>query len=280
MVLSRLHLPLHARVEELSGGQKKRTALARALVIEPELMLLDEPTNHLDIDSIEWLEQLLADFTGALLFVTHDRAFLDRVATRVVELDRGRLSSFPGSFAAFQQRKAEQLAQEATVNEKFDKLLAQEEAWIRRGVEARRTREQWRIRRLDELRRQRAERRERLGTVTLAVEEGVRSGQLVAELSHVSKSFDGKPVVERFQLPHPARRQGRRDRPQRRRQDHAAAADPGRAAARRGHGAARHPRCRWPTTISFAPSSTRKPACSTRSGRARTTSRSAASAST
>ncbi len=135
---------------------------------------------------------------GALLFVTHDRAFLDRVATRVVELDRGRLSSFPGSFSAFRQRKAEQLAQEATVNEKFDKLLAQEEAWIRRGVEARRTREQWRIRRLEELRRQRAERRERLGSVTLAVEEGARSGQLVAELTHVSKSFGGAPVVSDF----------------------------------------------------------------------------------
>jgi ABC transport system ATP-binding/permease protein len=198
MVLSRLHLPGHALVEELSGGQKKRTALARALVLEPELMLLDEPTNHLDIESIQWLEQLLADFAGALLFVTHDRAFLDRVATRVAELDRGRLTSFPGAFSAFQQRKAEQLAQEITVNEKFDKLLAQEEAWIRRGVEARRTREQWRIRRLDELRRQRAQRRERLGNVALAVEEGARSGELVAELSHVTKSFGGKPVVADF----------------------------------------------------------------------------------
>jgi ATP-binding cassette subfamily F protein uup len=198
MVLSRLNLPLHARVEELSGGQKKRAALARALVVEPELMLLDEPTNHLDIESIQWLEQLLADFTGALLFVTHDRAFLDHVAVRVIELDRGRLTSFPGSFSAFQQRKAEQLAQEATVNEKFDKLLAQEEAWIRRGVEARRTREQWRIRRLEELRRQRSERRERLGTVSISVEEGVRSGQLVAELAHVTKAFDGKRVVQDF----------------------------------------------------------------------------------
>jgi ABC transport system ATP-binding/permease protein len=198
MVLSRLRLPLHARVSELSGGQKKRAALARALVVEPELMLLDEPTNHLDIESIEWLEQLLSDFAGALLFVTHDRAFLDRVATRVIELDRGRLASFPGSFGAFQQRKAEQLAQEATVNDKFDKLLAQEEVWIRRGVEARRTREQWRIRRLDELRRQRAARRERLGTVTLSVEEGERSGQLVAELSHVAKSFGDKPIVRDF----------------------------------------------------------------------------------
>ena len=198
MVVSRLHLPLHARVDELSGGQRKRTALARALVIEPELMLLDEPTNHLDIASIEWLEDLLVDFAGALLFVTHDRAFLDRVSSRVVELDRGRLAAFPGSFAEFQRRKAEQLALEATVNGKFDKLLAQEEAWIRRGVEARRTREQWRIRRLEELRRQRAERRERVGTVTLTVEQGDRSGELVAELSHVTKAFDGTPVVNDF----------------------------------------------------------------------------------
>jgi len=167
-------------------------------VIEPELMLLDEPTNHLDIESIEWLEELLVDFAGALLFVTHDRAFLDRVSSRVVELDRGRLAAFPGSFAEFQRRKAEQLALEATVNGKFDKLLAQEEAWIRRGVEARRTREQWRIRRLEELRRQRAERRERVGTVTLTVEQGDRSGELVAELSHVTKAFDGTPVVNDF----------------------------------------------------------------------------------
>ena len=198
MVVSRLHLPLHARVDELSGGQRKRTALARALVIEPELMLLDEPTNHLDIESIEWLEELLVDFAGALLFVTHDRAFLDRVSSRVVELDRGRLAAFPGSVAEFQRRKAEQLALEATVNGKFDKLLAQEEAWIRRGVEARRTREQWRIRRLEELRRQRAERRERVGTVTLTVEQGDRSGEVVAELSHVTKAFDGTPVVNDF----------------------------------------------------------------------------------
>jgi ATP-binding cassette subfamily F protein uup len=195
MVLSRLRLPLHDPVEQLSGGQKKRVALARALVVDPELMLLDEPTNHLDIESIEWLEQLLRDFTGALLFVTHDRAFLDAVATGVLELDRGLLTAYPGSFSVYQGRKAQQLTVEQVVSEKFDKLLAQEEAWIRRGVEARRTREQWRIRRLEELRTARAARRERAGTAQITLDEGARSGQLVAELTHVSKAFDGKPVV-------------------------------------------------------------------------------------
>ncbi|HZP87249.1 MAG TPA: ATP-binding cassette domain-containing protein [Burkholderiales bacterium] len=196
--LSRLRLDPHAEIATLSGGQKKRVALARALVIEPELMLLDEPTNHLDIDSIRWLEELLVGFNGALLFVTHDRAFLDRVANRVVELDRGRLSAYPGNYRSYRTRKTEQLAIEKTLNEKFDKLLTQEETWIRRGVEARRTREQWRIRRLEELRSQRATRRERLGNANLSVDEGERSGKLVAELLHVSKSFDGKPVVRDF----------------------------------------------------------------------------------
>jgi len=197
-VLSRLQLAPHARVGTLSGGQKKRVALARALVLEPELMLLDEPTNHLDIDSIRWLEELLAAFGGALLFVTHDRAFLDHVANQVLELDRGYLTAYPGSYAAYRQRKAEQLANEQLANEKFDKLLAQEEAWIRRGVEARRTREQWRIRRLEDLRVQRAARRERIGNASINLDEGERSGKLIVELMHVSKAFGGKPVVRDF----------------------------------------------------------------------------------
>jgi ATP-binding cassette subfamily F protein uup len=194
-VLTRLGLTAEAAVSALSGGQRKRLALARALVAEPELLLLDEPTNHLDVSSIEWLEALLEGFTGALLFVTHDRVFLDRVADRIVELDRGRLSDFPGSFAAYRSRKEQQLAEESTQQEKFDRVLAQEEAWIRRGVEARRTRDEGRVRRLELLRRERAARRERLGSVGLAVEEGERSGKLVAELTHVTKAFDGKTVV-------------------------------------------------------------------------------------
>jgi len=194
-VLSRLGLLAETPVSALSGGQRKRLALARALVAEPELLLLDEPTNHLDVSSIEWLEELLTGFSGALLFVTHDRVFLDRVADRIVELDRGRLTDFPGSFAAYRARKEQQLAEESTQQEKFDRVLAQEEAWIRRGVEARRTRDEGRVRRLEQLRRERAARRERIGSVGLAVEEGERSGKLVAELTHVTKAFDGNTVV-------------------------------------------------------------------------------------
>ena len=197
-VLSRLSLSAHARLSELSGGQKKRVALARALVLEPELMLLDEPTNHLDVASIEWLESLLTGYSGALLFVTHDRAFLDRVANQVLELDRGLLTTYPGSYSTYRQRKAETLSAEAAANQRFDKVLAQEEAWIRKGVEARRTRSAGRVARLLELRRERAARRERQGAVSLTVDEGERSGKLVAELERVSKSFDGRAVVKDF----------------------------------------------------------------------------------
>jgi len=197
-VLSRLGLAPDERVNMLSGGQRKRLALARALVADPELLLLDEPTNHLDVDSIEWLEALLTTFTGTLLFVTHDRVFLDRVANRIVELDRGQLTSFSGGFAAYRARKEQQLAVESAQQEKFDRVLAQEEAWIRRGVEARRTRDAGRIRRLEQLRRERAERRARLGSVGLALDEGERSGKLVAELTRVTKAFGDKTVVRDF----------------------------------------------------------------------------------
>ncbi len=187
--LHRLHLNADDRVGALSGGNKKRVALAQALVSRPDVLLLDEPTNHLDLDSITWLEDLLLEYKGSVVTISHDRAFLDRVATRMVELDRGRLLSYPGNFAQYQVLKEEQLAQEAVINARADKLLAQEEVWIRKGVEARRTRAQGRITRLENLRAQRSQRRDALGNVKLEVASGGASGKIVAELEKVTKSF-------------------------------------------------------------------------------------------
>jgi len=194
-LLDQLGLDPAAAVAGLSGGMRKRVALARALVDPPDLLLLDEPTNHLDFDGIAWLEQLLLQSACSVVVITHDRRFLDSVATRIVELDRGRLLSFPGNFSQWQVRKAQWLEAEALQNARFDKLLAQEEVWIRKGVEARRTRNEGRVRRLERLRAERGERRERQGNVALAVAEGQRSGKLVAELEHVSKSFGPRRVV-------------------------------------------------------------------------------------
>lgn len=196
--LAALGLEAEARIASLSGGGVKRVALARALVAEPEVLLLDEPTNHLDIAAIERLEQMLLTFRGSVVLVTHDRALVDRVATRIVELDRGRLASFPGSFAEYERRKAEQLAAEAQAQARFDKFHAQEEAWIRKGVEARRTRNEGRVRRLERLREEREARRERLGRVRLQLEAGEQSGRLVAELVGVTKSWGERTVVRDF----------------------------------------------------------------------------------
>ncbi|BEP59868.1 ATP-binding cassette domain-containing protein [Variovorax sp. V213] len=196
--LHRLHLDRNARVGSLSGGTRKRVALAQALVAAPDVLLLDEPTNHLDLDSIEWLEQLLIDFKGSVVTVTHDRSFLNRVATRIVELDRGKLGSYPGNFEQYLLQKEEQLAQEAVISAKADKLLAQEEIWIRKGVEARRTRSQSRISRLEALRASRTARREVQGSVNMDVASGQSSGKIVAELTDATKSFGEKTVIRKF----------------------------------------------------------------------------------
>ncbi len=193
-VLSRLELDGQQRYESLSGGWRRRTLLARAMVAEPELLLLDEPTNHLDIPTIEWLELQLREFRGALLFVSHDRRFVDRVATRILDLDRGRLSSWPGNYADYAARKAAQLADEARANELFDKHLAQEEVWIRKGVEARRTRNEGRVRALVELRGQRRARRERPGQARMNVQEATPSSELVFEAEDAAVAFGGHTV--------------------------------------------------------------------------------------
>ena len=197
-VLQKLNLDRNRLIDTLSGGMKKRVALARALVSAPDVLILDEPTNHLDFSSIAWLEDLLRDFRGSLLFITHDRRFLDNIATRIVELDRGRLQSYPGNFSAYQVRKADQLAVEEIENAKFDKLLAQEEVWIRKGIEARRTRNEGRVRRLEALRLERSRRRDQQGQVKMELATGERSGKIVAELIDVDKAYDGRSIVRKF----------------------------------------------------------------------------------
>ncbi len=197
-VLSKLNLDADALVSTLSGGWRKRVALGRALVAEPEVLLLDEPTNHLDLEAIEWLEDLLLNFQGSVLFITHDRRFLDKLATRITELDRGKLTDFMGNFSAYQIKKEELIAVEETHAAKFDKVLAQEEVWIRQGIKARRTRNEGRVRRLEALRLERAARRDRQGNVKLNIDAGERSGKLVAELENISKSYGEKTLIKNF----------------------------------------------------------------------------------
>ncbi|MBM4201528.1 MAG: ATP-binding cassette domain-containing protein [Gammaproteobacteria bacterium] len=197
-VLSRLGLPEDKPTAGLSGGWQRRVALAQALVLEPDVLLLDEPTNHLDLDAILWLEEHLLQFSGAILLITHDRAFLQRVATRIVDLDRGRLTSWTGTYEDFVRRKAAALEEESRHNAEFDKKLAEEETWIRQGIKARRTRNEGRVRALKKLRDERRARRERQGTARLALDQAERSGKVVMEAEGISLAFDGHPVVRDF----------------------------------------------------------------------------------
>ena len=197
-VLSRLQLDANLAFDELSGGLKRRVLLARALVIQPDLLLLDEPTNHLDIDSIQWLEEFLLGFSGALLFVTHDRMFLQHLATRILDLERGRLTSWPGDYATYLERKQAALDAEEKLNAEFDKKLAQEEAWIRQGIKARRTRNEGRVRALKALREEHRARRSRLGNAHMQAQEAERSGKLVAEADNISYRYGDQWIVRDF----------------------------------------------------------------------------------
>jgi ATP-binding cassette subfamily F protein uup len=201
-IADQVGLDLSRPVATASGGERRRAAIVRALAQEPDVLLLDEPTNHLDLDSIAWLEELLRNFNGSVMVVTHDRAFLDGVATRILELDRGTIRSYPGNFSAYERIKEEQLAADALAGARADKLLAQEEIWVRKGVEARRTRSVARIERLQKLRAQRRARRESLGQVRLEIDSGIPSGKIVAELRDVTMTFADraakKTVVQGF----------------------------------------------------------------------------------
>ncbi|KAA0014111.1 ATP-binding cassette domain-containing protein [Billgrantia pellis] len=200
VVLTRLGLPADELMSSLSGGWRRRVALARALVAEPDLLLLDEPTNHLDLDTIAWLEEQLLAYNGVVLFITHDRAFLSKLATSILELDRGRLGRYPGDYAAYQRQKAHELEVEARENAEFDKKLAQEEAWIRQGIKARRTRNEGRVRALEQLRRERSQRRNVQGRASFGVDSGERSGKRVVELIGVTHRFGDEPIIRDLSL--------------------------------------------------------------------------------
>lgn len=199
-ILTRLALDPEAKIADLSGGWQRRAALARALVTGPELLLLDEPTNHLDVDAIQWLEDFLLASNIGLIFITHDRALLQRLATRIIELDRGQLTSWPGDYQNFLVHKAELLHAEAKEHAGFDKKLAEEEKWIRQGIKARRTRNEGRVRALEEMRRQRSKRREVEGKAVFSLSEADKSGKLVMEAKNISQQYDGKEVIKDFSM--------------------------------------------------------------------------------
>lgn len=196
--LSELKLNGNQLIADLSGGVKKKVAIAKALVASPDVMLLDEPTNHLDVFAIEWLESVINNFNGAIVLITHDRRFLDNTVNKILELDRGNLQVYPGNFAKYQEVKARQLSDEAKTNAEFDKLLAQEEVWIRKGIEARRTRNEGRVRRLEQLRETRRARRDNLGSVKLQIDSGQTSGKIVAEIEHLQVKFADKTIIADF----------------------------------------------------------------------------------
>jgi ATP-binding cassette subfamily F protein uup len=197
-VLSKLKLPIKQRLNEMSGGWRRRVALAQVLVTEPDLLLLDEPTNHLDIDAITWLEEILLEWKGGLLFVSHDRRFMQRLATRIIELDRGKLTSYPGDYATYLRQKQAVLEAETTRAAKFDKHLAQEEVWIRQGIKARRTRNEGRARTLKKLRDERTQRREQMGNIRLKLDSGELSGRIVIEAEAVNKNYQNTPLIRDF----------------------------------------------------------------------------------
>ena len=196
--ISRLQLPADAEVATLSGGLKRRVLLARALVSDPDILLLDEPSNHLDVESIEWLESFLLSSGLTLIFVTHDRSFLRKLATRIVEIDRGKLSSWPGSYEAYLKGKAEALHAEEKQQAEFDKKLAREEVWIRQGIKARRTRNEGRVRALEQMRRERAQRREKIGKANIQANVKENSGKIVIEADHIAYAYENKPVIRDF----------------------------------------------------------------------------------